>query len=65
MTGQRFSPGKSALARFDPELAVAFLARSGGESVRSRLQLAEALIEAERKFIGAQSIECLRWHVHG
>jgi hypothetical protein len=45
-----------ALARFDPELAVAFLARSGGESVRTRLQLAEALIEAERKFIGAQSL---------
>jgi hypothetical protein len=45
-----------ALARFDPELAVAFLARSGGESVRARLQLAEALIEAERRFIAAQSM---------
>ncbi len=44
-----------ALARFDPELAVAFLAQSGGESVRARLQLAEALIEAERKFLASQS----------
>jgi hypothetical protein len=51
-----FFARQSALARFDPELAVAFLARSGGESVRSRLQLAEALIEAERRFIGAQSL---------
>lgn len=44
-----------ALARFDPELAIAFLAQSGGESVRARLQLAEALIEAERKFLSSQS----------
>jgi len=51
-----FFARQNALARFDPELAVAFLARSGGESVRSRLQLAEALIEAERKFISAQSL---------
>ncbi len=51
-----FSARQNALARFDPELAVAFLARSGGESVRARLQLAEALIEAERRFISAQSL---------
>jgi len=51
-----FFSRQTALARFDPELAVAFLARSGGESVRTRLQLAEALIEAERKFIAAQSL---------
>ncbi len=51
-----FFARQTALARFDPELAVAFLARSGGESVRTRLQLAEALIEAERKFIAAQTI---------
>jgi hypothetical protein len=51
-----FFARQNALARFDPELAIAFLARSGGESVRSRLQLAEALIEAERKFIAAQSL---------
>jgi hypothetical protein len=51
-----FFARQNALARFDPELAVAFLARSGGESVRARLQLAEALIEAEKKFIAAQSL---------
>jgi len=51
-----FFARQNALARFDPELAIAFLARSGGEDVRSRLQLAEALIEAERKFIAAQSV---------
>jgi hypothetical protein len=51
-----FFARQNALARFDPELAIAFLARSGGESVRSRLQLAEALIEAERKFVAAQSL---------
>ena len=51
-----FFARQNALARFDPELAVAFLARSGGESVRARLQLAEALIEAERRFISAQSL---------
>jgi hypothetical protein len=45
----------AAVARFDPELATAFLARAGGESVRARLQLAEALIEAERRFVSAQS----------
>ena len=51
-----FFARQNALARFDPELAVAFLARSGGESVRARLQLAEALIEAERRFLSAQSL---------
>ena len=51
-----FFARQKALARFDPELAVAFLARSDGESVRARLQLAEALIEAERKFLAAQAI---------
>jgi len=51
-----FFARQNALARFDPELALAFLARAGGEDVRSRLQLAEALIEAERKFISAQSL---------
>lgn len=50
-----FFTRQQALARFDPELAVAFLARSNLESVRARLQLAEALIEAERKFLAAQS----------
>jgi hypothetical protein len=51
-----FFARQKALARFDPELAVAFLARSGGESVRARLQLAEALIEAERRFVSAQAL---------
>jgi hypothetical protein len=51
-----FFSRQNALARFDPELAIAFLARSGGESVRARLQLAEALIEAERKFLASQSL---------
>jgi hypothetical protein len=51
-----FFARQNALARFDPELAIAFLARSGGESVRARLQLAEALIEAERKFLASQSL---------
>jgi hypothetical protein len=50
-----FFARQHALARFDPELANAFLARSTSESVRARLQLAEALIEAERKFLSAQS----------
>lgn len=51
-----FFARQNALARFDPELALAFLARAGGEPVRARLQLAEALIEAERRFIAAQSL---------
>lgn len=51
-----FFARQTALARFDPELAIAFLARSGGEAVRARLQLAEALIEAERKFLASQSL---------
>ena len=51
-----FFARQNALARFDPELAVAFLARDGGESVRARLELAEALIEAERRFLSAQAL---------
>ena len=51
-----FFSRQNALARFDPELAIAFFAQSGGESVRTRLQLAEALIEAERKFLASQSL---------
>ena len=51
-----FFARQNALARFDPELAIAFFAQSGGESVRTRLQLAEALIEAERKFLASQSV---------
>jgi hypothetical protein len=44
-----------SLARFDPELANAFLARAQGESIRARLQMAETLMEAERKFLASQS----------
>jgi hypothetical protein len=44
-----------SLVRFDPELATAFLTRSGDEGVRSRLRMAESLLEAERKFLVAQS----------
>ncbi len=51
-----FFARQNALARFDPELANAFLSQSGGESIRTRLQLAESLIEAERKFLSAQSL---------
>jgi hypothetical protein len=51
-----FFARQNAVARFDPELAIAFLSRARGEDVRARLQLAEALIEAERKFVSAQSL---------
>jgi len=50
-----FFPRQQSLARFDPELATAFLTRSRDESVRARLQMAETLLEAERKFLAAQS----------
>ena len=50
-----FFARQQALARFDPELATAFLTRSNSESVRARLQMAETLIEAERKFLAVQS----------
>ena len=44
-----------AFARFDPELARVFYVQSEDESVRARLQLAEALVAAEREFLSAQS----------
>ena len=50
-----FFSRQQSLARFDPELATAFLTRSRDESVRARLQMAESLLEAERKFLAAQS----------
>jgi hypothetical protein len=50
-----FSDRQKLLASFDPELAFAFLAHSDDESVRARLALAEKLIEAERRFLAAQS----------
>jgi hypothetical protein len=50
-----FFARQSAFARFDPELASVFYVRSDDESVRARLQLAEALVAAEREFLAAQS----------
>lgn len=50
-----FFARQTALSSFDPELANAFLTRSPHESVRARVQLAESLISAERKFLARQS----------
>lgn len=50
-----FFARQQSLARFDPDLANAFLARSGSQRVLARLQMAETLIEAERKFLATQS----------
>lgn len=50
-----FFSRQAALSRFDPELAGVFFVQSGDESVRARLQLAEALVGAERQFLSAQS----------
>ena len=50
-----FFARQAALERFDPELAKVFFVQSEDESVRARLQLAEALIGAEREFLAAQS----------
>lgn len=50
-----FFARQSALARFDPELAGVFFLQSEDESVRARLQLADALVAAEREFLAAQS----------
>ncbi|MEM1411806.1 MAG: hypothetical protein AAGH19_05550 [Pseudomonadota bacterium] len=50
-----FFARQSALARFDPELASVFFLQSEDESVRARLQLADALLAAEREFLAAQS----------
>lgn len=50
-----FFTRQAAYARFDPELARVFFMQGGDESVRARLQLADALIAAEREFLAAQS----------
>lgn len=50
-----FSDRQKLMAQFDPALAHAFMAQSRDESVRARLQLAEKLIQAERRFLAAQS----------
>jgi hypothetical protein len=50
-----FFARQQAIERFDPELARVFFTQSADESVRARVQLAEALIGAEREFLAAQS----------
>ena len=50
-----FMARQAAIERFDPELARVFFVQSNDESVRARLQLADALIGAEREFLAAQS----------
>ena len=50
-----FFPRQMALSRFDPALGEAFLSRSRSEDLRARLQMGEALLEAEKKFLSAQS----------
>jgi hypothetical protein len=50
-----FFARQAALERFDPELGKVFFVQSNDESVRARLQLAEALVGAEREFLAAQS----------
>lgn len=54
-----------AYDRFDPELATAFLARTGGEEFRSRLDLAEAVLDAQLKFLTAQSERMYRGTYYG
>ena len=50
-----FFDRQAALSRFDDELAKVFFVQSTDESVRARLQLAEALVGAEKEFLAAQS----------
>jgi hypothetical protein len=50
-----FFARQQAIERFDPQLARVFFTQSNDESVRARVQLAEALIGAEREFLAAQS----------
>jgi len=50
-----FFARQSALAGFDADLANAFLMRSDDPSVQARVQLAESLLVAERKFLARQS----------
>lgn len=50
-----FFDRQAALSRFDPSLGEAVLSRSRSEDIRARLQMAEALVAAEKKFLSAQS----------
>ncbi|HET6565071.1 MAG TPA: hypothetical protein VFG52_06615, partial [Xanthomonadales bacterium] len=54
-----------AYQRFDPELATAMLARDDSEEYRARLKLAEAVIDAELKFLTAQSERMHRGTYYG
>lgn len=54
-----------AYARFDLELATAFLAQEDGEEFRARLELAQAVIDAELKFLTAQSERMFRGTYYG
>ncbi len=54
-----------AYARFDPELATAFLAGADSEEFRYRLELAQAVIDAELKFLSAQSERMFRGTYYG
>lgn len=60
-----FLQRQTALRRFDPELADVYLARSDDETVRARLQLAEALIGAEKTFLADQSDKVFRGTYEG
>jgi len=50
-----FFTRQQALSRFDPDLAISFLARDDSPNVQARLMMAERLLEAERKFLAAQT----------
>ena len=50
-----FFERQAALSKFDPNLGIAFLSNSGNEDLRARLQMGEALVKAERRFLSAQS----------
>jgi len=54
-----------AYERFDQELATAFLAQADGEEFRARLELAQAVIDAELKFLTAQSERMYRGSYFG
>jgi hypothetical protein len=60
-----FFDRQAALERFDPDLAKVFFVQSEDESVRARLQLAEALVGAEREFLAAQSDSIYDGTYHG
>jgi hypothetical protein len=50
-----FFQRQRALARFDTDLAIAFLARSEDERALTRMLMGETLISAEKRFLSVQS----------